>query len=298
MRLFLLFLCCLALPAHADADLLQHCLKTAERRQLEAIDLAKDCPKLLLTIRRQGTAVSFEPPLAEGEVSVAQLQFLQRSEQIIRSPNAIDQAGLEQLLAEILQPEAPDPEAAWWKALTSWLEKLKSGDYEGQYQWLLRFLRAITPSEQVALAFLYGSLALMVIASLWVVIMELYHAGIFDKRGIRRHSAASAKMPDMPQQAVVSHVQSELAVPQQQLAALLNSVVAGLAAKGMLPVDATLTHRQLARYIGEHAPQAAEAFMRLVRCAEPVLYGKHKVSDEMLRVCRDDADSLLGNVSA
>lgn len=298
MRLLLLWLCFLAMPVRADAGLLQQCLETAQRRQLAEIDLAEDCPRLLHEMQQQGITAASEPPIAEEKVTVAQLQFLLRSRQAVRPPGVISQDGLQQLLAEILQPEALNPQAAWWDALTAWLEKLKSGDYEAQYQWLLRFLRAITPSEEVALAFLYGALALMVIASAWLIIMELYHAGVLGKwPGFRRISSTSGKTPDILQQAAVFEAQSGSA-GSQQLAVLLNNVIAALAANGTLPADATLTHRQLARYLGEHAPQAAEVFIRLVRCAEPVLYGKHDMSEEMLRVCRDDADFLLGNVNA
>jgi hypothetical protein len=292
MRLAFLLLFCLALPVRAAGGELERCLALAGRR--EAIVLAKDCPKLWRELQNQGLTASFEPPLAE-KVTVAQLQFLLHSRQTVRASGAIGVDGLEQLLAGILQPEAPNPEAEWWNALLAWLDKLKSGNYETQYRWLIELLGAITPSVEFVLAFLYGTIALMVILSAWFVVRELYYAGFFAKLpGARRNPDIKRTIAAHGHKQSVALQDIGALPPRRQIAALLSNAIAGLSDRGVVPEDSTLTHRQLVRYIARHAPQIEAAFALLVRHAEPVLFGNRHADEETLRVCWRQARLVLG----
>jgi hypothetical protein len=291
-----LLLLALALPVRAADGALERCLNLAGQR--ENVALAKDCPALWRELQKEGLAASFEPPLNE-KATAAQLHFLLRSRQAVRAPGAIGADGLEQLLAGILQPETPNPEAEWWKTLMAWLDKLKSGNYETQYRWLAELFGAITPSRDFVLAFLYGTIALLVILSAWFVVRELYYAGVFAKLpGLRPKPAYKNAIVGQRHKPSISLQDLSALPPRRQIAALLNNAVAGLSERGVVPDDATLTHRQLARCITRQAPQIEAAFALLLRHAEPVLFGNRGVSDDTLRICRRQAQLLLGTQSA
>jgi hypothetical protein len=295
LRLLLLLFFCLATPAlQAGGDPVQSCLETAAQRQPAAVQLAEDCPPLWRELQAQPAAAT--PPL-NGKATLMQLQFLLRSWRTTSEHHGIGQEGLGPLLAGILQPEAPNPEAAWWKAFTAWLDKLKSGDYEAQYQWLLRFLRAVTPSEAAVRVFLYASIVLLVLVSVCFIGMELHYAGVFRALpGFRRRAAAGALRRTLPQPGVPESLAGMKTVaPRRQVAALLDAVVHSLTARGAIPADATLTHRQLVRAAEMGSLPAREAFGRLVDHAEPILYGRREASEELLFACRSDADKLLNN---
>lgn len=290
-----MLLCCLTMPVHAGGDALRHCLEKAQQRHAATVPIAKDCPQLLHEMRRQGMTASLYPPLTD-QVTPAQLQFLLRARQMNAAAGVIGQDGLDILLAGILQPEAPNSAAAWRQAVTAWLDKLKSGDYETQYQWLLHLLRTVIPSGATVRILLYAAIALLVLISAWLVVMELYYAGVFAALpGVRRRSARSGLRPANPPQIAIDFSAADSVTPQQQVAALLDQVVAYLAARGTLPADATLTHRQLAYAIDKQALPVRDAFLRLVKAAEPVLYGRREASEAMLCACRRDAHWLLEN---
>ena len=87
----------------------------------------------------------------------------------------------------------------------TWLDKLKTGDYESEYQWLLRFLNAVTPSTAVVRMLLYGAIALLVFLSLGLIVAECYYAGVFVKLpGARRTAVPRKPLPKASPQASAS----------------------------------------------------------------------------------------------
>lgn len=279
-----------ALPGHADG--LQDCIRAvAGHPALEAIPM-RDCPGLWQQLQSNAWPLT-EPELTES-LTPAQLQFLRRARQLSGRSIAVDRQELVRLIGEISQPDPSENRHHWWKAFNAWLDRLKSGDYEDQYRWLRSLLEAVIPSQAVARLLLYGSLMLLVLMSLGLVGMELYHAGWLAgfPRGRKTGkpvcptgSALSLTDPALP--AALASLP-----PRRQMAALLESVIGTLADRDLLPADATLTHRQLIR-AAERQPVPLPGLRRLVEIAEPVLYGGKEVSPSMLTAFRQNAQDLL-----
>ena len=283
-------LCCLALSAQAKADPLQACLNFARQQNNSKLHLQKDCPALFKELKNQGLLAAFEPSLLD-EVNLAQLEFLADSHHSLRESASIRQAGLDQLLATILITESKDNEAKWWQAFLNWLDSLKTGDHEVEYQWLLRFMEKIKPSEQTVRIFIYSSIALLAASAVWIVVSELYVAGFF---AFGRSSMRQPLIRQRPvqKQTIPTPLQhlSELA-PHRQIAVLLEQVIDALVERKIIPHDLSLTHRQIVRYIGEQ--NGDPAFAHLVYAAEPILYGNHPVDAYVLSHYRRDAQALL-----
>ncbi|HLF97222.1 MAG TPA: DUF4129 domain-containing protein [Methylococcaceae bacterium] len=281
-----------AASAQAGGDAVQDCIAIVADRPGQAAIQTKDCPGLLLQLQSEVWPLT-EPELDE-EITLAQLRFLQRARQVDTRALPVDRDALAQLLKEVQQPDAGDKRGQWWKAINAWLDQLKSGDYEAEYQWLRSLLQAITPSESVARVLLYGSLALLVAMSLGLVAVELYHAGWLTRfaTGRRATREAAHARPRTQIGALPDAADAAPPPPRRQLAALLDAVIDALAAQNLLPADATLTHRQLLRAAaGRSTP--VQVFQRLVETAEPVLYGRHEASRDLLAAVRRDAQHVL-----
>lgn len=292
MRGLALLLCCWLLPAQAKVEPWQTCLNLSKQRDNQQVHLKKDCPALYKELDSQGLLKVAEPPLLD-KVSLAQLQFIADARQI-RGAEAIRQDGLEQLLAGILTAEKTDPQAEWWQAFLKWLDSLQTGDYEQEYQWLLRLFKAIKPSEQTVLIFIYGAMATLVLSALWLVLSELYAAGFFAGRKDRRR-ASPKKSSGQHSLTLSSPNRQDLDGLSEalQLAALLEQAIAVLVERNAIPSDASLTHRQILRSIRQQATGLAPLFAGLISVAEPILYGDHPVEPGTLEHYRDDVQALL-----
>ncbi len=285
-------LCCLVLSAQAKADPLQACLSFARQQNNSKLHLQKDCPALSKALKDQGLLTAFEPPLLD-EINLAQLEFLADSNHSLRESSSIRQAGLDQLLATILITESKDNQAQWWQAFLNWLDNLKTGDHESEYQWLLHFMEKIKPSEQAIRIFIYSSIALLVASAIWIVVSELYIAGFFafGRNGKRQLLIRQKPVQKQATPPPFQHL-TELA-PHRQIAVLLEQVIDALVERKIIPHDLSLTHRQMLRYIGEQ--NGDPAFAHLVHTAEPVLYGNQPVDAQVLSQYRRDAQALLNS---
>lgn len=281
-----------AASAQAAGDGVQDCITTIANRPVQEAIKTKDCPDLLLQLQSNSWPLT-EPELDE-EITPAQLRFLQRARLVDTAALSLDREDLAQLLNEVQQPDARDEHGQWWKAINAWLDQLKSGDYEAEYQWLRTLLEAITPSETVARVLLYGSLALLVLTSLGLVGVELYHAGWLTRFSSARqakrkaaHDKPCTRSGALPDDADVSPFP-----PRKQLAALLDAVIDALTAQKLIPADTTLTHRQLLRTAADRSMPVL-VFQRLVETAEPVLYGRQEAGQHLLAAVRGDAQNVL-----
>lgn len=272
---------------------MQACLDMARQHAGNKLNLQKDCPMLFNELQTQRLQTVFEPPLS-AEVSLAQLDLIADSRHGLRESSALSQDGLDRLLAELLETDIKDPEAEWRQAFLKWLDSLKMDDYEAEYQWLLRWLKSIKPSEQTVLSFIYGSIALLVIASAWLVISELYFAGFFVFAAGKRQALHKPDHQSLLYSSAARPVFSELS-PPQQIAFLLEQVIDALAERKLIPRDASLTHRQMVYCLGQQAAGSETAFALLVRTAEPVLYGNRPVDFKLLSDYRRNAEALLDN---
>jgi len=292
MRVLVLLLCCWTLPVQAKLDPWQACLNLAKQHDKHQVHLKKDCPALFKELDSQGLLKVAEPPLPD-QAGLAQLQFIAAGNQL-QGADAINRDCLEQLLAGILSAEKTDPQAEWWQAFLKWLDSLQTGDYEQEYQWLLRLFKAIKPSEQTVLIFIYGSMAMLVLSALWLVLSELYGAGFFASRKngqqtLPEKSSRQYSLTLAPNRQNPPGLTEEL-----QIAALLEQAIVLLVERNVIPADASLTHRQMLRYVLRHTSDLAPPFARLVTVAEPVIYGGQPVGTGMLEHYRDDVQALLG----
>ena len=284
-------LACLAMPAQAGDKNLQACLSLAEQRIDRALNLSQDCPLLYDDLKNQGLLNSVEPPLT-AEVSVAQLVFLADSRLNMRPTGLIDRDGLDGLLADILTAETGDPESAWWQAVLEWLDSLQPAEYEAEYQWLMHWLKGMKPSERTALMLLYGSILLLSAASAWLVLREFYQAGFFrNLYGRQRPVLQAATRPQTSRPALL-HPFGDLP-PQQQMAALLAQLVQALAERRLIPLDPSLTHRQLLADLGRQPGLPNRELAHLVYRAEPVLFGNRTLDSDALGQYRLEVQALL-----
>lgn len=293
MRFSAFWLCCLAASSQAQATNLQACINLARQQTGQELNLQHDCPALFKELEKQGLLASFDPPLTT-KASVSQLQLLADSRHPARTAGHIHQEGLERLLADTLIV-ADDPESSMWQAFLKWLDSLKPAEHEQQYQWLQHLLEALRPSQQTAQIFIYGSVALLLALSAWLVISELHQAGVFRRFSSRRKPAAPnpghAQTPSSP-----AHPGFDGLTPQQQIGVLLAQLIHALAQRQLIPVDPSLTHRQLVSHFQKHSGQRDTAFSRLVHQSEPWLYGNRAIDTALLGDYRREVQALLGKL--
>jgi hypothetical protein len=295
VRWSILLICCLSLSVQAAQDALQSCLELAKQQAQHKLNLAKDCPDLLQSLKDQWLYTTVVPSL-ENDISLAQLEFLTASQRQLRSAPSIQQNDLDQLLADILVTETKNSQWEWWKAFLKWLDSLKVDDYEDEFQWLIRFMQTIKPSEQTIHLFIDGTIALLVIASVWLVINELTVAGFLAKLTGKRkvllahQSSLGQGLDSSNARQIAIHQLS----PHQQIAVLLEQVIKMLMERELIPADATLTHRQIVHYLSQHAVTSEPAVAHLVHAAEPILYGNRTVAAQTLNDYWRDVQALLG----
>ncbi|WP_347986104.1 hypothetical protein [Methylomonas sp. AM2-LC] len=289
MRYCFWLLFCLALPVQANTEAhLSTCLSLAKQQTQQSVLLASDCPDLYMDLTNLGLLSNISDT-----VSLKQLQLLANSMQPSRQLLPVQHAELDKLLADIVITEARDPSAEWWQALLKWLDSLKGDDYEDKYQWLQQFLDTIKPSEQTVKMFFYALIGLLVLMSVWLVISELYYAGFLQKltgkskpRRIRQitptiFSTQPAVIPD------------QLST-QQQIAVWLNQVIDRLAEQQLIPLDHSLTYRQIQAYLSQQASPNLQLFQQLLSTAEPVVYGARPIDTDSLSRYRNTVQRLLG----
>jgi hypothetical protein len=292
MRWLALLLLVLSVSAQAD-DALQSCLYLARQAPDKRLTLAKDCPALFAELQSQNVLAASEPSLSAG-LSLSQLEFLADSLRQNETGKTISTDGLDPLLASIVD-KSQDPKTAekWWQAFLKWLEGLKSGDYEQEYQWLLRLFSALKPSELTQQILIYGSIALLAAACVALVINELYLAGFFSRlRGrkppLQPDTQSAADSISTPTTKDFANLP-----PHKQIALVLEQVIDTLAARQAIPQNKALTHRQILSQLGQNGSQYEMAFAQLVQTAEPIVYGERPLAAEELSQYRLNAQIIL-----
>jgi hypothetical protein len=198
-------------------------------------------------------------------------------------------------LERFRRAEAQDPSAEWWKTLLKWLDSLKGDDYEDKYQWLQQFLSAIKPSEQTVKGFFYVLVGLLVLMSVWLVGSELYYAGFFHKFVGRRKPLPLLKTPSNTI-ATQPTVYTENLSARQQMALWLDQVIDRLAEQHVIPLDHSLTHRQIQKCLQQQASSTAKACAQLLSTAEPIVYGAQAVDTDSFANYRSTVQTLLGRL--
>jgi len=272
----------------AGAGSVSDCAGALAGRQEHDTFPIRECPSLASWL--SGASWPLTEPEVDATITPAQLHFLQRAQRVAEARVVVERGALLDLLGEVRQPESPDPGDPWRKAVQAWLDRLKGHDLDLPLRWLQGVLEALTPSPATARALFYLALGSLVAVSLGLVLREMHHAGWLPRRWRRRGPAAGMRA------AAVSTVAEPGSAaggpPRRELAVLLESVIAAVTARGILPADATLTHRQL---LCAASGQAGEigALRRLLETAEPLLYGRQTPGPDQLAAFHRAGQSLL-----
>jgi hypothetical protein len=269
----------------------------ARQQPAKPIDLARDCPTLWSELKAQHLLAAFEPAL-QNKASLAQLEFLARSEHRLGPVSEFQKKPLDRLLADIVETTPKDTGSESWQAFLKWLDSLKSGSYEGEYQWFLNLMQAIKPSEHTILMIIYGLIAVLVILSAWLVISELYVAGFFATLTGKHLALTRTKPSNQPIAGITALPQTVHELPpHRQIAVLLEQIIIGLVGRGLLPHDASFTYQQMVVHLFHQPPQSpfdpGPTFAQLVQTAEPILYGNRPVNSQMLADYHKTAQALL-----
>ncbi len=275
-----------------DAEM-QLCYQLAEQEDQQLVNLNEQCPKVYQSLRQSGLTPALEAPLPDN-VSLAQLNFLQSSMRTSSNSRAIDISGLDELLASILIDHQDDDQSTWWKQFMEWLNSFKPEKYESEFGWLMKFLEAITPSEQVARIIMYVVFGITLLLAVGMVIWELYINGVFSRRkGNRRSLANQTVIPDVESRPSLTVTEIQKLAPGMQVVALYNNVISCLIERAQLPGDPALTNFELQAYLRKHKSLAQTAFASLVVNVEPVLYGKLTPTKNSLECCWNNAQQIL-----
>jgi hypothetical protein len=163
---------------------------------------------------------------------------------------------------------------SWWQRFKSWLRSwYRSSQGQGAEPGLFRrWLARFNLPQSVARAIGYLGIALLLGASLWVVLRELKLAGVLERRSRRARATASGPTRTAPPDRL-SDLHAVQALPAwQQPAALLAVLVQTLHQSGRLGLERALTHRQLVeRAVFDEGSQRSR-FQRVARLAERQLY--------------------------
>ncbi|WP_152976377.1 hypothetical protein [Methyloglobulus morosus] len=265
----------------------------AKSQAKQNIDLPIGCPGLFNALQTQGLIAAIEPQLME-TLSVGQLEFLTVNSEAART-GRLNQTGLDQLLASILTKDTANPENELWQAVLKWLDTLKTGDYESEYRWFVRFMEKVLPSEQTVRYFFYCSMALLAVISVWFLATECHRAGLFHKILRKSNSTSPALLgKESKNNTMNGGLTFSNPLPRQQIAALLEQVIYRLVEQKVVPGNPTLTYRQMIPIVFQRAGEASEIFTRLVIQAEPILYGNRLVNAQGLDQFYLDAQALFG----
>jgi len=293
--LLILFFCGLTVSVQANEGLYKACLNIAKHQDNQEVDLQINCLILLNLLQKQGLMRATEPQLTI-KASVKQLEFLSKSSVSTERSVHLNKNGLDQLIAGILIEDKADSKTEWWQAFLTWLESLKTGDYEPEYQWLVRFLDKLVPSEQMIRYFFFTSIGLLVLLSGWMLFSECHRAGLVDKIFRKRNSSKASKLnKSFTLNSIPVALPSRGSPAGQQIAALLEQVIFRLEQKKIIPSSASLTIRQIVTFLNDESGELTETFVRLIDQAEPVLYGNRSIDRLSLDKFWEDSQSILGD---
>lgn len=257
-------------------------------RQLDLGKLEKVCPDLKQALESSPYAAWLPEEWWSSRLSIPALEELR--EQISREaeappPGSIDTKGVAAAL-DSLGEDATSDRVSWWRRFIEWLTGRTQVQSDEPPAWLIRFLQKLGDFEVPLRITAYCLVALLVILAVVVAVNELRAAGVFGPR------ARAARLQRSLEKARREHALSlrdlEGLEPTERPSLLLTLIVAALAQRSRLRVDASATHRELlARLVPDSAEQRAQ-LARLTRCAERVRYSGSPPSG------RDIEDAVAG----
>lgn len=259
----------------------------------QQIQVKNDCPKFYQALKKNGLVTSLEAPLPK-QLSLTQLQMLQKAIIQTNKFEPLDESGLNALLAKIYIEKSDDQTIDWWKQFLSWLNGFKPEKFETEYNWLVKFLEAIIPSEQTARFIMYATFGLIILLAIGLVLWELYLSGIFyRKKHHHKKNIETAFKPVNPKKKHLSFAEIKQLAPSLQSVALLKSVISQLMDTEFLPKNSALTNLELKQFLQTTRSSNSQPFSQLLNLVEPVIYGNEKPSEQAIKQCWLHAEKII-----
>lgn len=259
------------------------------------IDLAADCPELLLSltdsvwVAKTSLANHEHPSLAQ----LADLRyFLLGTFNQPEPDRTLDFSPLESILAETLVTDDHDQGQNWWEQLLGWLQQRHKDRDDADFSWLKEWLETFSLPETTAAFVTYSVVALLLLLAAGIIINEVRLArqgrsAFRPHRTVRSGPAGTAPVAaDTPPDAQ----QLPGKVPE-----LLDICIDYLIRNQRLPEARSSTNREFLRHLLHSGDSAASGFDQLLQQAESVLYGDRQIDTQTLHQCRRQAAALLGS---
>ena len=262
-------------PASPSVAILQACVTRTHDKTFKGLEQFKpDCPDLERAIAELGLADHLAENWRQRLDYRSLAGFASLTSRFAGEPATVGPR-VDALASAMQSLQVHDAPQSWWQRFKSWLRSwFRSPQGHGADQNLLRrWLARINLPQSVTRTIGYLGIALLLGASLWVVLRELKLAGVLERRSRRARATASGPTqtaaPDR-----LSDLDAVQALPAwQQPAALLAVLVQTLRQSGRLGLERALTHRQLVeRAVFDEGSQRSR-FQRVARLAERQLYG-------------------------
>ena len=264
----------------------------------QSFQLSQACPALKTALSKQGSVLPTQDNIGD-ETSLNQLidlqSLLRASKAAIPITTKFDFSGLKPLLAGTLIAD-PKPKADWWQRFKAWMaSKIAQKDQEGDFNWLINFLKKIVPPQWVAELMFKGAIGLILLLALIVIASELRASGGSlkwrNRVFTRPRFGFSAAKPNI----TIPTLTGVHSLPlQQRPAALLKLIIYLMIERALLPPDnAGLTNRELSANLRRNKQPYSNAFDRLIMTMDPILYGGRQVDAVAMEALLHESSVLL-----
>ncbi len=285
---------------------LEHCIMRTERRYRNDDDydfiIRRHCPKLSRLLVQRDFAALLQQPLPE-EITLDLLRDLQSIGTSVQATpdNAMvfDLGSVRKILDDTVMPESA-PQKSWWRRFLDWLAESFDHGTAQPPDWLKHWLSRFAVPDWLVATLYKGTVGLLAILLLGVVVTELRAARWrrwFDWRA--RRLRLHARQSDMAREVILTWEAIAQLPPGQQLLACYGKVLHILAARNLLPSDASLTNHELQSLLEMALGGAQPVFRQLLAHVDGLVYGEQHMDAATVgcvtRDCRKFADSLVTN---
>ena len=272
-------------PAAARV-LIKQCAQQAKPDLRGIIALREACPGIDTAIGDLGLQALLAPdwrkrlsPVALADLSALADQYAQQR------PRALPSASSLRNIAQRL--ELPSQAPSWWERFKAWLASWLESDRGRWPDWL----RHLPFWRSGARVFIFVSVALVIIAAVVTVAIELRAAGVLGAR--RRRDGATRGAVVRPSvvdaERCLGPADIDAAPEHLRPVILLRLLVTALTRTHRLERDGVLTCRELISAARFDTPAQRDIFASVALSAEQVLYGDPR------RSSAPPSDDLLGN---
>ena len=266
-RLFaLLGLFYLSIPSLAGPlDDLDSC---ARRPEFAAglTQLQKQCPELQQALRALGFAPWLSPEVT-GKLnnrSLSDFGFLISRYELAQWHSGPGTASLPAIAAAINGVQPP-LSLTWFDRLKVWVKNWIAEHHLSGADWINRWWARLVQASGFVTTVGYIAMALVVLAALTVIYIELKALGMWPRRGSVTAQAPQTSYPATPAAAQGSE--------GGNLGELFDRLVIFLARSGRLPRDSGLTHREVIAHSALDTPEQHRALAQIAASAELWRYG-------------------------